>query len=113
MTKVENFIFNPVWIFKTTFWNTTLDGHLSAFMCSFPFITSAALTTLLETDADSYTWTAATIGANNASGYQLATQEPVMAIGGFNGSDPSPTLAQFEQYVANGQIHYYADCVRA
>jgi hypothetical protein len=31
----------------------------------------------------------------------------VMAIGGFNGSDPSPTLAQFKQYVANGQIHYF------
>lgn len=68
---------------------------------------TAALTTLLQTDADSYTWTAATIGANNASGYQLATQKPVMAIGGFNGSDPSPTLAQFKQYVADGQIHYF------
>ncbi len=68
---------------------------------------SAALTTLLQTDADSYTWTAATIGANNASGYQLATQKPVMAIGGFNGSDPSPTLALFQQYVANGQVHYF------
>ena len=68
---------------------------------------TAALTTLLQTDADSYTWTAATIGANNASGYQLATQKPVMAIGGFNGSDPSPTLAQFQQYVADGQIHYF------
>ena len=30
-----------------------------------------------------------------------------MPIGGFNGSDPSPTLAQFEQYVAAGQIHYF------
>ena len=30
-----------------------------------------------------------------------------MAIGGFNGSDPSPTLEQFEQYVADGQIHYF------
>jgi hypothetical protein len=30
-----------------------------------------------------------------------------MPIGGFNGSDPSPTLAQFEKYVANGQIHYF------
>lgn len=30
-----------------------------------------------------------------------------MAIGGFNGSDPSPTLAQFEQYVANGEVHYF------
>ena len=30
-----------------------------------------------------------------------------MAIGGFNGSDPSPTLAQFQQYVADGRIHYF------
>jgi hypothetical protein len=35
-----------------------------------------------------------------------------MAIGGFNGSDPSPTLAQFQQYVANGQIHYFASSGR-
>ncbi len=47
------------------------------------------------------------MGANNAAGYQLASEEPVMAIGGFNGSDPSPTLAQFEKYVADGQIHYF------
>lgn len=30
-----------------------------------------------------------------------------MAIGGFNGSDPSPSLAEFQQYVAGGQIHYF------
>ena len=30
-----------------------------------------------------------------------------MAIGGFNGSDPSPTLAQFKEYVANGQVHWF------
>ena len=30
-----------------------------------------------------------------------------MAIGGFNGSDPSPTLEQFQQYVADGKIHYF------
>ena len=30
-----------------------------------------------------------------------------MAIGGFNGSDPWPTLAAFQQYVADGQIHYF------
>jgi 4-amino-4-deoxy-L-arabinose transferase-like glycosyltransferase len=50
---------------------------------------------------------AATTGSNSASGYQLATGDPVMAIGGFNGSDPAPTLAQFERYVAEGRIHYY------
>ncbi|MFJ5077080.1 ArnT family glycosyltransferase [Streptomyces sp. NPDC088553] len=58
-------------------------------------------------DADAYTWVAATVGAQNAASYQLATEKPVMAIGGFNGSDPSPTLAQFQQYVADGKIHYF------
>ncbi|MET7291851.1 glycosyltransferase family 39 protein [Streptomyces griseoloalbus] len=62
---------------------------------------------LLETGAGDYTWAAAAIGAQNAASYQLATGEPVMAIGGFNGTDPSPTLAQFRRYVAEGKIHYF------
>ncbi|MFF8833892.1 ArnT family glycosyltransferase [Streptomyces sp. NPDC015130] len=61
----------------------------------------------LLADAGDYTWVAATVGAQNAASYQLATEKPVMAIGGFNGSDPSPTLAQFQQYVAEGKIHYF------
>jgi 4-amino-4-deoxy-L-arabinose transferase-like glycosyltransferase len=65
------------------------------------------LTAALQADADQYTWVAATIGANQAAGYQLASEEPVMAIGGFNGSDPWPTLEVFQQYVASGQIHYF------
>jgi len=32
-----------------------------------------------------------------------------MSIGGFNGTDPAPTLAQFEQYVSQGKIHYYIE----
>ena len=67
----------------------------------------AAVTKLLQADAGSYRWAAAAIGSNTASGYQLASQEPVMPIGGFNGTDASPTLAQFEAYVAQGQIHYF------
>ncbi|MFI0876447.1 ArnT family glycosyltransferase [Streptomyces parvus] len=62
---------------------------------------------LLTKGADDYTWVAAAVGAQNAASYQLATGEPVMAIGGFNGSDPSPTLAQFKKYVAEGRIHYF------
>jgi 4-amino-4-deoxy-L-arabinose transferase-like glycosyltransferase len=65
------------------------------------------ITALLESDAAHYSWVAATTGSNSASGYQLATGDPVMAIGGFNGTDPTPTLAQFQQYVAEGRIHYY------
>jgi 4-amino-4-deoxy-L-arabinose transferase-like glycosyltransferase len=61
----------------------------------------------LETNADSYTWVAAAVGANSAAGVQIATGKPVMALGGFNGSDPSPTLAQFQQYVAQGKVHYF------
>lgn len=68
---------------------------------------TAEINALLTSDASSYTWVAAAIGSNTASGYQLATELPVMAIGGFNGSDPSPTLAQFKQYVADGEIHYF------
>jgi len=69
---------------------------------------STAVVAALSADADSYTWVAAAVGSQTAAGLQLGTQLPVMAIGGFNGSDPSPTLAQFQQYVANGQIHYFA-----
>ncbi len=47
------------------------------------------------------------MGANNAAGYQIASGNPVMAIGGFNGSDPSPTLAQFQEYVRQHRIHYF------
>ncbi|GAA3910021.1 ArnT family glycosyltransferase [Actinoplanes auranticolor] len=68
---------------------------------------SDEMKSLLDADADRYTWVAAAVGSQSASGYQLATGDPVMAIGGFNGSDPSPTLAQFQRYVADGKIHYF------
>ncbi|WP_327116563.1 glycosyltransferase family 39 protein [Streptomyces sp. NBC_01341] len=63
--------------------------------------------TLLKQDADAYTWAAAAIGSQNAASYQLATGDPVMAVGGFNGSDPSPTLDRFKKYVADGRVHYF------
>ena len=68
---------------------------------------SAALKSALLADAGKYTWVAAIVGSNNASGLQLATQKPVMSIGGFNGTDPSPTLAQFQKWVSEGKIHYF------
>ena len=66
-----------------------------------------ALTKLLQADASRYTWAAATVNSNNAAGYQLASDEPIMAIGGFNGTDPAPSLSQFEQDVSEGKIHYF------
>jgi hypothetical protein len=67
----------------------------------------ADLTALLEQGSNGYRWAAAAVGANRAAGYQLASGEPIMAIGGFNGTDPAPTLAEFQRYVADGDIHYF------
>jgi 4-amino-4-deoxy-L-arabinose transferase-like glycosyltransferase len=68
---------------------------------------SAALVTLLKDGASGYRWTAAAVGSNTAAGIQLGSGEPIMAIGGFNGSDPAPTLAQFEAWVSAHKIHYF------
>ena len=68
---------------------------------------STELVQLLQADAGRYRWAAATIGSQGAATYQLAGGQPVMAIGGFTGSDPSPTLAQFQAYVAAGDVHYF------
>ncbi|WP_326837764.1 glycosyltransferase family 39 protein [Amycolatopsis rhabdoformis] len=65
------------------------------------------LTSLLTSGGNGYRWVAATVGSNNAAGYQLATNLPVLAIGGFNGTDPYPTLAQFQVDVQAGHIHYF------
>ena len=69
---------------------------------------STEVVSALSVNASDYRWVAAAMGSQNAAGLQLATGLPVMAIGGFNGSDPSPTLAQFQSYVAAGQVHYFA-----
>ena len=66
---------------------------------------SAAMVALLE--GTTTRWAAATIGAMSADGDILSTDKAVMAIGGFTGSDPSPTLAQFQAYVKSGQISYF------
>jgi hypothetical protein len=69
---------------------------------------SSALIKLLEQDAPKYRWIAATEGSQQAAPIELATGgDAVMAIGGFNGTDPAPTLAQFEAMVAKHEIHYY------
>jgi len=53
-------------------------------------------------------WAAATMGDQSAAELELASGgKAVMAIGGWDGSDPAPTLAQFKAYVAAGQIRYF------
>jgi 4-amino-4-deoxy-L-arabinose transferase-like glycosyltransferase len=52
-------------------------------------------------------WSAAINRSSAAAGLELSTNTAVMAIGGFGGSDPVPTLAQFQQYVAEHRVTYY------
>jgi 4-amino-4-deoxy-L-arabinose transferase-like glycosyltransferase len=68
---------------------------------------SSTLIKLLEQDASRYKWVAATEGSEEAAPLELATGDAVMAIGGFNGTDPWPTLAVFEKLVDAGEVHYY------
>lgn len=72
-----------------------------------PWLRPFVLVALLDEKASDHTWVLVAIGANQASGYQLVTGDPVMAIGGFNGTDPTPTLAAFQDFVSNGKIHYF------
>ncbi|MFJ9369314.1 ArnT family glycosyltransferase [Nocardia sp. NPDC101769] len=51
-------------------------------------------------------WAAAAIGAQDVSSLELTTGKALLAVGGFSGRDDSPTLAQFQQYVADHQIGY-------
>ncbi|MFD8495035.1 ArnT family glycosyltransferase [Amycolatopsis sp. NPDC059657] len=52
-------------------------------------------------------WAAATSGAQSAASLELASGKAVIGIGGWSGGDPAPTLDEFKQYVANGQIKYF------
>ncbi|WP_406814390.1 ArnT family glycosyltransferase [Mycobacterium sp. M23085] len=52
-------------------------------------------------------WAAATVGSPTAADLELATGTSVMSVGGFTGSDPAPTLQQFQGYVAQHQIRYF------
>jgi 4-amino-4-deoxy-L-arabinose transferase-like glycosyltransferase len=54
-------------------------------------------------------WAAASVGSMGVSGLELKTGASIMAIGGFTGSDNSPTLGQFQSYVAEHQVRYFID----
>ncbi|CAM3241281.1 glycosyltransferase family 39 protein [Sporolactobacillus spathodeae] len=49
----------------------------------------------------------ATTDAPTAAPYIIKTQKPVMAIGGFNGTDPILNTVSFKRYVASGKISYF------
>jgi hypothetical protein len=52
-------------------------------------------------------WSAAIAGSSSAANLELSSNTAVMAIGGFSGSDPTPTLIEFIDDVHNHQVAYY------
>jgi hypothetical protein len=61
----------------------------------------------LEAHRDGATWLVAVRGSDAAAAIILQAHGiPVMAMGGFSGTDPAPTVAQLQQYVAEGTLHY-------
>ncbi|MGD9572994.1 MAG: ArnT family glycosyltransferase [Thermoleophilia bacterium] len=66
----------------------------------------AGLVSYLEANRGSARWMAAALGSGSAAPLQLASGEPVMAIGGFNGGDPAPTLEEFVALVESGELRF-------
>ena len=52
-------------------------------------------------------WSAAVSRSSTAASLELASRTAVMAIGGFGGTDPTPTLSRFQEYVHSGQVRSY------
>lgn len=52
-------------------------------------------------------WAAATVGSMMAGDLELNSGASIMSIGGFAGGDNSPTLQQFQDYVAAGDVRYF------
>jgi 4-amino-4-deoxy-L-arabinose transferase-like glycosyltransferase len=68
---------------------------------------SKQLISYLEANRDGATWLVAVQGSSAAAGIILQTGGiPVMAMGGFTGSDAAPTVAQLEHYVKQGKLRY-------
>lgn len=57
-------------------------------------------------------WAMAVSGSQTAALYQLASGRAVMAVGGYNGTDPFPTLKRFVSLTRRGDIRYYLDSVQ-
>lgn len=71
---------------------------------------SSSSTALYEYLLENYNgerWVIAVSSSNDAAPIILETGLPVMAMGGFSGSDSILTLEQFKEYVYSGELRYY------
>jgi 4-amino-4-deoxy-L-arabinose transferase-like glycosyltransferase len=68
--------------------------------------TNSPLLTYLVANRGDARWIVAVNSAQDAGTIELATGLPVMAMGGFTGSDPTPTLDELKAYVASGELRF-------
>ena len=61
----------------------------------------------LETNQGNATFLVATLNSMTADGIILATNKPVMAMGGFSGGDPILTTSQLASLVAKGTVRFF------
>jgi 4-amino-4-deoxy-L-arabinose transferase-like glycosyltransferase len=66
-----------------------------------------ALVRYLEAHQGTAKYLVATASSMNASSIIIATGKPVMALGGFSGSDQILTVQQLARLVANGTVQYF------
>lgn len=69
--------------------------------------TNTALIRYLEANQADAKYLVAVMSSNQADSIILATNKPVMAIGGFAGSDPILTTSQLARLVADGTVRYF------
>ena len=60
----------------------------------------------LERHQGSAAYLVAVNGSQTAAPFILESGKAVIAMGGFGGTDPAPTLSEFEHLVATGKVHY-------
>lgn len=76
-------------------------GHVALMFGDTPPDALAEILRKLPAEA---TWVTATVGSESAANYQLELARPVLPVGGFDGTDPSPTLEQFQTLVSEGKL---------
>ncbi|RMI34688.1 glycosyl transferase family 39 [Actinomadura harenae] len=67
---------------------------------------SDRLISYLEKHQDGARWLLAVSNAQAASSIILKTGRPVIAMGGFTGTDKAMTVSKLESYVRQGKVHY-------
>jgi hypothetical protein len=66
----------------------------------------SAMLSYLEKNQGNATWLVAVSSAQSASELILQSGKPVIAMGGFTGSDPAMTLAKMKSLIASGKLRF-------